>query len=240
MGVPRRAGNQRVQNARYRTAEGAEVQGAVVFDPASGEAQVEGQPVTVLQLLPNTPPRPVRGPQMAAGGQVTVPYLDPYTLEPVATFETGMPPPAQPSEFTGGITWATDAAGNPVALRPTRTGMATVPGVQPPPSRTAQADPEAVGFLRAVDRQLAALAKPAFPGMPVPRVTDQQMNAETARLTGGRYQTYAELAAAAATRTTPGAGGPPTMEDMAEQVLRRLTGGAGGAGSGGVGAPPRP
>ena len=236
-GAPPRAEQSKGFNARYLDANGVEQRGWVVFDPYNETTTVGGQAVQVLEQLPATQARPVGVDVVGPEGTMNRQFVDPATGQVVSTVARGVPPPPEPSDFTGGITWATDATGNPVALRPTRTGMATVSGVQPPPSRTAQPNPEAVGFLRAVDRQLAAMGKPAFPGMPTPQITDQTMNSVTQRLSNGRYQTYAELAAAAATRTTPGTGGAgASMEDMADSVLRRLQSGGPGRSAG---APPR-
>lgn len=222
-GAPRRATNTKPQNAEFRTADGRELSGTVIFDPATGVAEVDGEPVTILKLLPTNAPRPIAV-SRNVGGVVTRDFMDPNNLggPPLASVDTNMPVPAPPSPYSGTVT--TDEG---VFRLPRGGGEAEKVGNAPP--RAGELTPEqqeATGWLRDVDAEVkAALSgvnqnRPS--GMKATALPTQQQNAIVAKVTRNRYKTIGELTAA----TKRSAGGTSSTtespRDRANRVRQRL------------------
>jgi len=225
-GAPQRTYKPELVEAEYETADGQRQTGTVVFDPERGQATAGGQPVRILRQVAKPGSRaPVQVRKANPDGTYRIVFINPETGAEVSTTQTGMPVPADPAAFQGGVTYMTKADGSTAAVRFTREGQPVeMPGYGPPPSRTPQRDPEAVGLLESVKQQLKALEAPEYPGGPRRPAPVTLADSETRRLTKDRYQSYAELVQAAtpqARTSTPG--GAPSMDDLANSVWQRLT-----------------
>lgn len=226
-GAPRRATSTKPMNAEYRGADGQEMSGTVIFDPATGQAEVDGQPVTILKMLPTNAPRPIRVNVKGADGNVAAEFRDPNNLEApaLASIPTGMPPSAPPSAYSGTVT--TDEGVFQVDR-----GGGRGPRLGDRPAQAGALSPEqqeATGWLTdvsaAVKAQLSTFNQNRPPGMKATSLPVEQQNALVARISKGRYKTLGELTAA--TKRAAGAGGSTSTgsaRDRANRVRQRLEG----------------
>lgn len=218
-GAPRARTATKPMNAQFRTADGQELEGTVVFDPSTGQAEVDGQPVTILKMLPTNAPRPIRQP-MNTGGTRTDMYLNPSTLEPIGTVDTGIPI-SGPPPYSGTVTTSEG-----VFRLPREGGQGEKIGDAPPRAGDMSADQQqATGMLADVNAAIKAalsqynLNRPAgFKGTSLPV---EQQNAIVKQVTKNRYKTIGELTAATK-RTGGSSGGGETMRDRANRVRQRL------------------
>lgn len=223
-GAPRRAVATKPMNAQYRTADGQQFEGTVIFDPTTGDAEVDGQPVTILKMMPTNAPRPIRQ-RMNTDGTYTDVYLDPNTLEPTATVHTGIPVTPGPPPYSGTVTTDEGVFRLPRgAGAPEKVGNA--------PQKAGELTPEqkqATAWVTDVNAEakaaLSAFNQNRPSGMKATALPVQQQNAIVQKVTKGRYKTVGELTAA----TKREAGAPPssggtgsTMRDKANAVRQRL------------------
>lgn len=220
-GAPRRQSVNKPMNAEYRDATGQEMSGTVIFDPTTGQAEVDGQPVTILKMLPTNAPRPI-GVNRNVGGNITRDFLNPNdpSAPPLASVETGMPVPAPPPEFGG-----TATVNGQVVQTPRRAGQApNVLGAAPTPAGALDADQqEATGWLTDVNAEVKAklnatnqqrIGMPKTTALPI-----AEQNAIVAKVTKGRFKTLGELTAA--TKRSVGGGGDG-RRDLGNRVRQRL------------------
>lgn len=223
-GSPRRQSNNKPMNAQYRTADGQEMEGTVIFDPVSGQAEVDGAPVTILKMLPTNPPRPIRSTVQGPGGTLQEQFRDPNNLNapPLATVETGRKPPPAPPAYSSIIQ-------TPEGYVPVFRGGGTGAPIADTMPRAGELDPaqqEATGWLADVQAEVKAQlsAGNRTPGLRAATALPvAQQNEIVKRVTKGRYQTIGQLTAA----TKKTAGGPPEApqddaRSRANRVRQRL------------------
>lgn len=224
VGAPRRASRMTTIPAQYRTADGQTLEGVVIFDPETGTAEVDGQPVTILKQLPKTPPRPIGVNVAGPSGTVNRQFLDPMNpgAPPIAEVETGLQAPAGPAPFSGTVT--TDEG----VFRLPRGGGEGV-RVGDAPARAGELSPEqqqATGWLADVNAELKG-ALSAFnqnrpPGMKATALPTTQQNTIVQRITKGRYKTIGELTAATKRVAAPAGPGADDPRSRANRVRQRL------------------
>lgn len=226
VGAPRRAVQSKVLNAQFRTADGQELEGSVIFDPVAQTATFDGQPVTILKQLPTNLPRPIRQ-SMNTNGTRTDVYLDPRTFEQQATVHTGIPIP-EPPKYSSTVTTPDGTfqvqreggLGPRLGDAPLRAGELNAEQQQATTWLT-DVQAEVKAALAAANRNvfIAAQKQTALP--------TAQQNQIVQKITGGRYKTLGELTTATKRTTGAGDGGTsapsaPSMRDRANRVRQRL------------------
>jgi hypothetical protein len=242
-GAPRRATRSTLVEAEYRTMDGQELRGTVIFDPDTREAQVDGQPVTILRQFPKNPPRPIRQ-SMATGtpGNQTRQdvYFDPTDLgTPLAIMDTGIPVAAPPAPTTGGMEPVMVDGTRKFAQRRRDGTLEIVEGVEPPPPAGGNTPEmaEAIGLLVAVQQEVQAReAKQRVPGLPAKKLDLGTVDQIVLQLSKGRWKSLADLKSATV-RVAPTSG--TTARDKADRVRDRLNQQRGNAVPG-SGMPPGP
>jgi hypothetical protein len=225
-GAPRRATRMTTIPAQYRTATGQVLEGVVIFDPETGQAEVDGEPVTIVKQLPKTAPRPV-GVNTNVGGTITRQFLDPTTGMPLYEVPTGMPVSEAPV-YSGTAT----VDGNVVRL-PRTGGAPEILGSAPQPAgalspEQQQATAWLTDVTAEVKARLSTYNQTRPPGMKATALPLAQQNAVVQQLTKGRYKTIGELTAATKRQmVAPGGGasdeaGGDTARSRANRVRQRL------------------
>lgn len=222
-GAPRRQSTAKAMNARYIDASGQEVEGAVIFDPVEQVATVDGQPVTITKLMPVNPPRPVMSTTNAGNGTTSRVANDPNTGQPLWAIKTGMPIPAQPSEYSG-----TATVNGQVVRLPRGGGAPEILGDAPQPAGALTPEQqEATGMLTDVNAEVKAKLSAynaSRPGLPKSTaLPTAQQNEIVKQITKGRYKTLGELTAATKRQVgTGGRAGGDNRRDLGNRVRQRL------------------
>lgn len=225
-GAPRARTAAKPMNAQYRDAAGQELEGTVIFDPQTGVAEVDGQPVTILKMLPTNGPRPIGVNVAGANGTVNRRFIDPNNpnAAPLAEVETGLQAPAGPAPYSGTVT--TDEG---VFRLPRGGGEGVRLGDAPPRAgELSQEQQQATGWLADVNTEVkAALSsfnqnRPS--GMKSTALGAAQQNEIVKRITKGRYKTVGELTAATKRAAQDDGGGDSGMRGRANRVRQRLEG----------------
>lgn len=225
-GSPRARTVAKPMNAEFRTADGQEMSGTVIFDPATGVAEVDGQPVTILKMLPTNGPRPIGVNVAGPNGTVNRQFLNPNdpSAPPVAEVQTGLQAPAGPAPFSGTVT--TDEG---VFRLPRGGGEGVRVGDAPPRAGEMSGEQQqATGWLADVNTEVkAALSsfnqnRPS--GMKSTALGAAQQNDIVKRITKGRYKTVGELTAATKRAAQDDGGGDTGMRGRANRVRQRLEG----------------
>jgi hypothetical protein len=223
-GAPRRRSVTKPLNADYQTADGQQMTGTVIFDPETGQAEVNGEAVTILKMLPTNQPRPI-GVNRNVGGVITRDFLDPNdpSAPPIASVPTNMPIPTAPSEYAG-----TATVNGQVVRLPRNGGAPEVLGDAPQPAGALTPEQqEATGMLTDVNAEakaaLSAYNASRPPGMKATALPVAQQNALVAKITRGQYKTIGELTAATKRQVgTGGSGAAPSRREIGNRVRQRL------------------
>lgn len=227
-GAPRSRAVTKPLNAEFRTADGQEMTGTVIFDQQSGQAEVDGQAVTILKMLPTNSPQPLRVNVKGDDGNITATFRDRNNpnAPPIASIPTGMPVPPPPSEFQstanidGQIVQTRRDGGPPNVLgnAPPAAGMLTADQQQATAWLT-DVNATVKGELNA--KNSSPNRNPALPKSTA--LTAAEQNAIVVKVTKGRYKTLGELTAATKRQVgNAGGGSGDDMRSKANRVRQRL------------------
>ena len=225
-GAPRRRSITKPLNADYQTADGQQMTGTVIFDPETGQAEVNGEAVTILKMLPTNQPRPI-GVKRNVGGVVTQDFLDPNDLNapPMASIPTNMPITPGPAPYSG-----TATVNGQVVRLPRGGGAPEILGDAPQPAGALTPEQQdATAMLTDVNTEVKAALQKANANVFVSAqkkttIPVEQQNAIVQKISKGQYKTLGQLVAATKRQVGTGSGSAaePSRRDLGNRVRQRL------------------